>query len=267
MRVDIQNNSLPSLGEMLCNARIARGETIDVISKKLRIQVNFLEALEKDDYDSFPAQAFRIGFLKTYAQYLNIDPEFLSVSLKKDFEHDFFKTTLHFPRATPEKMFPSKKVVYVCIFALICLSANFSFKNTESKVDPEINPLGIINSNIITQDLTFNIEQPKTQVDHEANHQILYAKFKALGKCWIEVRKKEKGVIFDQMLKVGEELEIEFEPEKSLKIGNAGGIETIYSGQSSGPLGEEGSVISSIPLDSREVFLQYILTIEKSNRK
>ncbi len=265
MQEKMKDTGSLSVGDILYEARISTGESIETISKKLRIQPFFLEALEKNDDSVFPGKAFQIGFLKAYAQYLNLDPKDLSTLIKKDFQDSFAKPNLYFPKITPEKMFPSKRIVYLSIFILLFLGTNFSFHNSippaQEKAEPVREPAQEKREENIAQNTPIQTQQPKTEDYHETHDQSPYAQLKALGKCWIEIRQKEKGIVFDKMLEVGEKFEIEFSPDKTLKIGNAGGIEIMMNGQPSGPLGEKGDVISSIPLDSKEKFLDYIQSL------
>jgi cytoskeletal protein RodZ len=62
-----------SIGEMLRAARLERGDDLYLIADYLRIKPAFLIALENSRYDEFPADAYIIGFLRTYANFLGVD--------------------------------------------------------------------------------------------------------------------------------------------------------------------------------------------------
>ncbi|HSG63928.1 MAG TPA: RodZ domain-containing protein [Gammaproteobacteria bacterium] len=63
----------PSLGERLRAARQAQPLSLAQISAELRIEAKFLEALEADRLDAFPAPVFAKGFLKQYGGLLGLD--------------------------------------------------------------------------------------------------------------------------------------------------------------------------------------------------
>jgi transcriptional regulator with XRE-family HTH domain len=67
--------SMAVLGRILSEARISRGLTLDDVERDTRIARRYLEALEHDEFDTLPAPVYCRAFLRTYAQYLGIDPK------------------------------------------------------------------------------------------------------------------------------------------------------------------------------------------------
>ena len=67
-------HELTGIGVELRDARIARGVTIDDAQRATRISRRYLQALEDEDFEALPAPVFARGFLRSYAQYLSIDP-------------------------------------------------------------------------------------------------------------------------------------------------------------------------------------------------
>ena len=63
------------LGKILSETRISRGLTLDDIERETRIARRYLEALERDEFDALPAPVYCRAFLRTYAQFLGIDPK------------------------------------------------------------------------------------------------------------------------------------------------------------------------------------------------
>lgn len=64
-----------SLGQILKNARENQGYDFDTICTETRISRSNLQAMESDDYESLPADAFARGFYNIYARVLGLDPE------------------------------------------------------------------------------------------------------------------------------------------------------------------------------------------------
>lgn len=62
-----------SLGQILRAARDARGETLDDVSRVTHIRARQLSALEADNYAAMPSPAQARGYVKNYAQYLELD--------------------------------------------------------------------------------------------------------------------------------------------------------------------------------------------------
>ncbi len=63
----------PSIGERLRTAREAQPLTLAQIAAELRIELDYLKALEDDRLDEFPAPVFAKGYLKQYGGLLGLD--------------------------------------------------------------------------------------------------------------------------------------------------------------------------------------------------
>lgn len=65
---------MPELGKTLSQARVARGLTLEDCERDTRISKRYLDALEREDWKVFPAPVYSRAFLRTYAQYLSLNP-------------------------------------------------------------------------------------------------------------------------------------------------------------------------------------------------
>ena len=66
--------SVPGIGGELTRAREARGRTLEDAERDTRISQRYLQALEDERFDVIPAPVYARGFLRSYAQYLGLDP-------------------------------------------------------------------------------------------------------------------------------------------------------------------------------------------------
>ncbi|TAK56609.1 MAG: PASTA domain-containing protein [Dehalococcoidia bacterium] len=62
------------LGKVLSEARVQRGLTLEDCERDTRISKRYLDALEREDWKIFPAPVYSRAFLRTYAQYLGLNP-------------------------------------------------------------------------------------------------------------------------------------------------------------------------------------------------
>lgn len=62
-----------SIGEKLKLAREELGVDLREVQNNLKIRIRYLEALEKDNFDIIPGEAYIKAFIKSYANYLNLD--------------------------------------------------------------------------------------------------------------------------------------------------------------------------------------------------
>jgi cytoskeletal protein RodZ len=63
------------IGEVLAQSRTNLGKSIKEVEFDTKIRAKHIEALEADDFDTLPGSIYTQGFIKTYANYLGIDPE------------------------------------------------------------------------------------------------------------------------------------------------------------------------------------------------
>ncbi len=63
------------LGTLLVRAREARGLTLEDAERDTRISRRYLQALEAEQFDVIPAPVYARGFLRSYSQYLGLDPQ------------------------------------------------------------------------------------------------------------------------------------------------------------------------------------------------
>jgi cytoskeletal protein RodZ len=69
-----------SLGEKLRSARESKGYTFDYVGRETNIAIRYLEAFENENFSVFPGESYLIGFLRTYGEYLSLEPqELLSI--------------------------------------------------------------------------------------------------------------------------------------------------------------------------------------------
>lgn len=61
------------IGGVLRAARLKRGLSLEAVAQQTRISKRFLEALEEDRFDEFPAFVYMRGFLKGYCDHLDLN--------------------------------------------------------------------------------------------------------------------------------------------------------------------------------------------------
>jgi cytoskeletal protein RodZ len=71
---------MESLGQLLQQARQARGISLEQAAQATHIRLHYLQALEADDRTALPSPVQARGFLRLYAGYLGLNPDGLSPS-------------------------------------------------------------------------------------------------------------------------------------------------------------------------------------------
>lgn len=72
---DIDSASVvQSVGHLLRKARVMKGMSIEDVSRQLRLSVQQIEAIEKENYERLPGRTFLRGFIRNYANLVQLDP-------------------------------------------------------------------------------------------------------------------------------------------------------------------------------------------------
>lgn len=70
-----KSKDMETLGQKLKAARLKKKLTASEAAKGTRIKIQHIEAIEQDDFSAVPAPAYAKGFIRIYADYLELDPE------------------------------------------------------------------------------------------------------------------------------------------------------------------------------------------------
>jgi len=73
-----------TLGEKMRQARNEKRIVLSEVSRNTKIQLEYLEYLENGDYGKLPADVYVRGFLKSFAEYVGINEDYLIKSFNKE---------------------------------------------------------------------------------------------------------------------------------------------------------------------------------------
>jgi len=71
---------MSSFGESLRRERELRQISLREISEATKINLRYLEALERNDFRHLPGGVFNKGFVRAYAQFIGVDPETMTTA-------------------------------------------------------------------------------------------------------------------------------------------------------------------------------------------
>lgn len=107
------------VGSDMRNARERLGWELPAIAAHLRIRLPFLEAIEEGRIADLPGNAYAVGFLRTYAQAIGLDPDEIARRFREEAAHINRKTELDFPAPVPERGVPAGAVVLLGVLLVI----------------------------------------------------------------------------------------------------------------------------------------------------
>ena len=104
-------------GRFLREARTARGVSLEQVTRDIHISKGILAALELGDYSDMPGEAYVAGFIRSYATYLEIDPEPLVDNYRRDWTP---KVVANLPRKSRRSL-----LVKVVMLTLLVVAVGF----------------------------------------------------------------------------------------------------------------------------------------------
>ncbi|HSV28153.1 MAG TPA: helix-turn-helix domain-containing protein, partial [Candidatus Omnitrophota bacterium] len=103
-----------SVGKTLKSARERTGKDLTEVATQLRIRQPFLEALEDGRHKDLPGGTYAVGFLRTYAEFLNLDGEEMVRRFRMEAAGELnARAELVFPSPVSEGRIPGGAVLFV----------------------------------------------------------------------------------------------------------------------------------------------------------
>lgn len=117
---------MESVGSYIKRERQLRGFSLEEISRATKISLRYLSALEADNYNSLPAEAFVKGFLRSYAQCIGLDPHEVMLVYEQsrgEAEPPGKDISDKTEKKVKKNLLPSKRIVLVGVLAAVGIVA------------------------------------------------------------------------------------------------------------------------------------------------
>ena len=111
-----------SLGQTLRTKREKKKLSLEDVASKLCIKETYLKALEEGHYYAFPSRVYGIGFLRTYAKFLELDSDLMVAEFHAE-TSDIKDAPLDMPVIEKHFAMPSKKTLIIVALVIALLIA------------------------------------------------------------------------------------------------------------------------------------------------
>src|SRR3989344_602829 len=109
---------MKTTGEIFFSQRHLKKLSLVKIARDLRIKKEYLEALEAGDWQNLPEPPFVKGFIKSYAQYLGLDPSHMTALYRREYDEKKYPSRAVIRR--PKKIvFTYNRLIAIAIFFVI----------------------------------------------------------------------------------------------------------------------------------------------------
>ncbi len=273
------------VGAELRAARQRLGWNLPEIAAGLRIRLVYLEAIEDGHLSELPGNAYAMGFVRTYANALGLDPDEVTRRFRAEAQEVTQKTRLSFPAPVPQRGVPAGAVILLGVLILAgayvgwyrytghdearvepvasTIPDRFADKVPQPQLQsPQVSSL-LASSPPLAQPLTppppappppepvrvpVNVAPPAPAPvvpPPVSSGVVLRAK---IGQ-FVKVQDPRGTVLLDHPLKTGESWPVPAQPGLTLTTTNAGGLEVLVNGAAMPSFGPVGALRQDVPLD------------------
>ncbi len=109
-------------GEVIKQKRKALNKSLDTVSSDTKIQKRYLEYIENNQFENFDSPVFASGFIKIYAQYLDLDVEKILALYRRSLQITSQLTKTKKAKRKKRKFSISPKLVSISIITLSLVS-------------------------------------------------------------------------------------------------------------------------------------------------
>ncbi len=273
------------VGAELRAARQRLGWNLPDVANGLRIRLVYLEAIEEGHLSELPGNAYAMGFVRTYANSLGLDPDEVARRFRAEAQEVTQKTRLSFPAPVPQRGVPAGAVILLGVLILagayvgwyrytghddarVAQTTSAIPDKFADKVPPPPNQSPQVTSLLasgppLTQPLTpppaaspppepirvpVNVAPPAPAPDvppPPSSGVVLRAK---IGQ-FVKVQDPQGTVLLDHPLKTGESWPVPLQAGLTLTTTNAGGLEVLVNGTAIPAFGPVGTLRRDVPLD------------------
>lgn len=234
-----------SIGDRLRRAREDLGRSVEEAARDTRVRVEYLRALENEDFGGFGGDVYAKGFLSTYARYLDLDPEPLLEEYRQSVQRDDDTTQRLADGAVARAQSgrPPAWVAWLLIGGLVLggivtlgqlVGGN---SPTPAGQNQDAPPAPVASGSPSPSATEATPEEPTpTPAPEPTGVDLVLA---VEERCWMRVA-VDGQVIFTETVPPGETKSYQGDEEVTIRFGNPGGVRAELNGEDLGVIGEPG---------------------------
>ncbi|MGI5392416.1 helix-turn-helix domain-containing protein [Streptomyces sp. CA-251251] len=240
---DVSEESRPSVGRALQQARIAAGLTVDDVSSATRVRISIVHAIEADDFAPCGGDVYARGHIRTLAKAVGLDPAELLARF--DAAHGGRPAPtpaaplFEAERIRPERRGPNWTAAMVAAIVAVIGFVGFTFVKGDGGGSEASVAEGSQASAGATASASAPPKKPADPKPDPTESAIAAAprdkvtvKVSATeGRSWISVKDHSGRQVFDGLLKEGDSETFQDDEKINLVLGDAGAIQLYVNGK------------------------------------
>jgi len=243
---------METIGKYLKRVRETCGYSLEDVAGITRINLRYLEAIEKDDFEKIPGETFSHGFIRSFARCIGISDEEISRKIRETLKTEPQAVNTQNQDDMAERSVvrkPGKARIILPAAAGVILAALLIVLFTSGRESGTIR-----NSKELKEVPAESIEvQPQVVAE---NNQVVQKKVEpvvlkvyARELTWISARIDDKETK-EALLQPGDGVMWNGDEKVVITVGNAGGIDLDVNGKRLDPIGRRGEVIRDAVITS-----------------
>ena len=280
------------VGTALRDARVARNLSLAEVSALLRIREAHLEAIELEDFEQLPGNVYAIGFIRTYAQYLELNESDLIMRFKAA-SVESGMADMVFEEEETEQISGALKISLLVVGALvvyvlwlvagtqndrITVSAVVQTPGAPVEVPAAPTPPAVVADEAAAAAATA-AETPATPqrsdgaapaaatiegpADVQPNVQLIdttpapsKVEIRATRRTWMRLENAQGRVLFSSVIDEGEGFELPDDMDYILATRDAGALTYYVNNQAVAPVGRRGQILTNRNLKRADIAAQ-----------
>lgn len=243
---------VPPAGERLRAAREEKGVSLEEIASETRIPLRHLENLETGDWDRLPAPTYTIGFAKSYAGAVGLDPGEIGEQLRNEMGgyRSNTATVEHFEPVDPARTMP-RWLVLGAIVAIVLVVLVFTWiRNSALDEEPEIPEQTIAERPETAAPPVAGSPAAANGISTNPNGPVVLT---ATEPAWIQVRDQGR-TLFEGILNTGQTYQVPpTATSPVLKAGKPEALRVTVGNEVAPPVGPAGQVTSNVSLQPADL--------------
>lgn len=249
-----------TFGQTLRDAREDLGATLEEAERETRINRRYLEALENEDEAGMPAAVYARGFIRTYCQYLGLNPEGMldlygpQQALRSSVKIRPIPAEISQPRSLPIRPVAVLAGLIVASLLAVYLWGQYtSFLENVERLETAPTSraptpaLAVARTPSPTSVIGF---PPMASASPSPSPQMgtdrgLVVDVTVTDRTWMEVWIDGRSVLAESV-QPGFARTFTAEAQVRMRVGNAAGVQVLVNGTTQGPLGVRGQAIDAI---------------------
>lgn len=226
-------------GDLLRKRREELGLSLAEIAERTRVPTRQLSAIEANDFSAIPAVTYAVGFVRSYARAVDLDPEFLAARVREEMgavrpteRYDAFEPI------DPSRVPPRWIAIAAAVFALL-LIVGYGIWRAQMNAAPADEEIAKEASQPVARQAASPAVAPQLVV------------LTATTDVWLRITDQSGARLFEGQMKAGDSFTVpEGAANPTITTGRADALAVTVGGKSVGALGPADKTLVDEPLNA-----------------